>query len=150
VLQSLAGRIRESGANVSVESMPLVRGHASLLALLFQNLLSNAIKFMPPGRAPVVRVGVRIDAGRAEISVSDNGIGIEAADIPKLFQPFQRLHLRKHYEGTGLGLALVRQIAEAHRGSVAIHSVPGQGTRVVVRLLLEEAAAKVKPPVTRY
>lgn len=150
VLQSLAGRIRERGASVAVGNLPLVRGHESMLALLFQNLLSNALKFVPAERAPAVRVTAHREDGMAVITVSDNGIGIEAEDLPKLFQPFQRLHLRKHFDGTGLGLALVRQVAVAHRGSVQIESKPGRGTRVSVRLPLEESAARAKPMVTRY
>ena len=150
VLQSLAGRIRERSASVAVGNLPVVRGHESLLALLFQNLLSNALKFVPPDRSPSVRVTAHREDGLAVITVTDNGIGIEADDLPKLFQPFQRLHLRKHFDGTGLGLALVRQVAVAHGGSVQIESKPDCGTRVSVRLPLEESAARAKPVVTRY
>ena len=150
VLQSLAGRIRESGASVAVGNLPVVRGHETLLALLFQNLLSNALKFMPPDRKPSARVTSFDQDGFAVVSVTDNGIGIESQDLSKLFQPFQRLHLRKHYDGTGLGLALVRQVATAHGGDVDIESRPGKGTRVTVRLPLEESAARARPPVTRF
>lgn len=150
VLQSLAGRVRERSATVAVGNLPVVRGHESLLALLFQNLLSNALKFVPPDRAPAVRVTAHREDGVAVITVTDNGIGIAADDLPKLFQPFQRLNLRKHFDGTGLGLALVRQVAVAHGGSVQIESKPDRGTRVSVRLPLEESAARAKPMVTRY
>lgn len=150
VLQSLAGRIRETGASIAVGNLPVVRGHETLLALLFQNLLSNALKFMPPDRKPSVKVTWSAADGMAVIHVTDNGIGIETQDLPKLFQPFQRLHLRKHYDGTGLGLALVRQVATAHGGSVDIESRPGKGTRVIVTLPLEESAARARPVVTRF
>lgn len=150
VLQSLAGRIRETGASVAVGNLPVVRGHETLLALLFQNLLSNALKFMPPDRKPSVRVTSSTADAMAVIHVTDNGIGIEAQDLSKLFQPFQRLHLRKHYDGTGLGLALVRQVATAHGGSVDIESRPGKGTRVIVTLPLEASAARLRPAVTRF
>ncbi len=151
VLQSLAGRIRETGARVAVGNLPVVRGHEALLALLFQNLLSNALKFLPPDRRPSVKVtSAAGDGGLAVIHVTDNGIGIEPQDLPKLFQPFQRLHLRKHYDGTGLGLALVRQVATAHGGSVEIASRPGSGTRITVRLPLEASAARARPAVTRF
>jgi signal transduction histidine kinase len=150
VLQSLAGRIRETGASVAVGNLPVVRGHETLLALLFQNLLSNALKFMPADRKPSVRVTCSAAEGMAVLHVTDNGIGIESQDLPKLFQPFQRLHLRKHYDGTGLGLALVRQVATAHGGSVDIESRPDKGTRVIVTLPLEESAARARPVVTRF
>ena len=149
VLQSLAGRIRDSGALVAVDNLPVVRGHESLLALALQNLLSNALKFVAPGQRPEVHVHAAIDGGEAVISVTDNGIGVAADDIPRLFQPFQRLHLRKHYDGTGLGLALVRQIATSHGGDVQMQSQPGVGTRVSLRLPLESAAARTPPPLTR-
>lgn len=150
VLQSLAARIRDSGALVAVDNLPVVRGHESLLALALQNLLSNALKFVAPGQRPEVHVHAAIDGGEAVISVTDNGIGVAADDIPRLFQPFQRLHLRKHYDGSGLGLALVRQIASAHGGEVQMQSQPGVGTRVSLRLPLESAAARAAPAPTRF
>lgn len=149
VLQSLAGRIRDSGALVAVDNLPVVRGHESLLALALQNLLSNALKFVAPGQRPEVRVHAAVEGGEAVVSITDNGIGVAAEDLPRLFQPFQRLHLRKHYEGNGLGLALVKQIATAHGGEVQMQSQPGVGTRVSLRLPLESAAARTAPAPTR-
>ncbi len=149
VLQSLAARIRESGALVAVDTLPVVRGHESLLALALQNLLSNALKFVAPGQRPEVRVHASIEGGQVVVSITDNGIGVAADDIPRLFQPFQRLHLRKHYDGSGLGLALVKQIATAHGGEVQMQSEPGVGTRVSLRLPLESAAARTPPEPTR-
>ncbi|MBZ8141253.1 histidine kinase [Rubrivivax gelatinosus] len=135
-LLALAASMRERGADVHVAPLPVVRGNPELLALLFQNLLSNALKFVPAERAPVVRVEADAAAGAAWIRVSDNGIGIAAADRGKLFQPFRRLHLRRHFEGTGLGLALARQIVLAHGGEVEVESVPGRGSCFSVRLPL--------------
>lgn len=133
---ALAGRIRASSAHLHIDPLPSVHGNATMLSLLFQNLLSNALKFMPPGRAPQVHVVARIEGEMVWITVVDNGIGIEPADLPKLFQPFQRLQLRRLYEGTGLGLALARQVAEAHGGEIVVASVPGEGSRFSVRLPL--------------
>jgi len=150
VIASLAGRIRETGATVGVGSLPWVRGRPGLLSLVFQNLLSNALKFVPADRTPRVTIDCQADAMHAVIGVADNGIGIAAEDLPKLFKPFARLHLRKHYDGTGLGLAMVREIVEAHGGSVAITSEPGLGTHVAVRLPLEDAASRQRATPTRY
>ena len=133
---SLAASIRERGADVDVEPLPAVRGNPALLSLLFQNLLSNALKFTPPERVPVVRVGARAEQGEAWVTVVDNGIGIAEADRVKLFQPFQRLHLRRRYDGTGLGLAIARQVAELHGGGIEVESEPGRGSRFTVRLPL--------------
>lgn len=136
---ALAARLSDTGAVLRVDSLPVVMGHASLLSLLFQNLLSNALKFMPPGRTPEVSVSAYVANGQAIITVSDNGIGIAEKHLALLFQPFQRLHLRSEYEGAGLGLALSRQIAEAHGGSIQVCTQPGQGSRFSVRLPLAGA-----------
>lgn len=136
VLLALAASIRERGADVHVTPLPAVRGNPALLSLLFQNLLSNALKFVPPERTPQVRVSAGLEGGLAWISVADNGIGIAAADQDKLFQPFRRLNLRRHYDGTGLGLALARQIAEAHGGTIELESEPDRGACFSVRLPL--------------
>jgi signal transduction histidine kinase len=133
-LQGLAARLRETAATVQAAPLPVVRGHPTLLALLLQNLLSNALKFQPPGQRPVVTVSAEAQDGWVLLTVADNGIGIAAADQGRLFQPFQRLHRRAEHPGTGLGLALCRQIAQAHGGEVQLASAPGQGSRFTVRL----------------
>lgn len=145
VMAALEARVRRSGAQVTLQALPTVKGHPSMLHLLFQNLLSNAIKFVPAGRVPQVRVDAEVADGWALVSVTDQGIGIDAADQPKLFQPFQRLHLRRQYEGTGLGLALVRQVAQAHGGDVQLVSAPGAGSRFTVRLPLADTDAVSRP-----
>jgi signal transduction histidine kinase len=143
VLAALAARVERSGARLEVQPLPSVRGQASMLQLLFQNLLSNAIKFVPPGQAPRVYISAEVGSGMARVTVADRGIGIAEADRPKLFQPFQRLHLRREYEGTGLGLALARQIAQAHGGDIEVQSAPGQGSRFTVSLPLVETASSL-------
>lgn len=100
------------------------------------NLLSNAVKFTPEGGN--VQLQVRGDAFRetVEFSVTDTGIGIAQENISRLFQPFVQLDssLSRRYAGTGLGLALVRRIAELHGGSVALESQEGKGSRFTVTL----------------
>jgi signal transduction histidine kinase len=136
---ALAARLSATGAVLRVDPLPVVMGHASLLSLLFQNLLSNALKFMPPGRKPEVSVSAHLTKDHAIITVGDNGIGIAEEHLALLFQPFQRLHLRSEYEGAGLGLALSRQIAEAHGGTIQVCTQPGAGSRFSVRLPLASA-----------
>lgn len=131
---ALAGRIESSGAELRVGPLPRVMGNASLLSLMFQNLTANALKFMPPGRQPRIEVSARTEGDRVVVTVADNGIGIAEGDLGKLFRPFQRLNLRRKYEGTGLGLALCQQIAELHGGRIAVHSEPDRGSRFEVSL----------------
>ena len=105
------------------------------LKQILVNLLSNAVKFTPEGG----RAGVeaRLDGeGWVRIVVWDTGIGIAAEDVARLFQPFTQLDssLSRQHAGTGLGLALVRRLAELHGGAATLESEPGKGTRVTVRL----------------
>jgi PAS domain S-box-containing protein len=113
-----------------------VQADARRLKQMLVNLLSNAIKFTQPGGT--VGLEVTSDAGHQVIcfSVWDTGIGIAADDLARLFQPFVQLDsgLARHYPGTGLGLALVRRMAEMHGGSVAVESTPGAGSRFTITL----------------
>lgn len=133
---ALAARLQSTRAELTIGPLPVVLGHASLLSLLFQNLLGNAMKFVPPGRTPRITVTAQAANGFACVTVADNGIGIDNQDVGKLFQPFQRLHLRREYEGNGLGLSLCQQIAQIHGGHIGVSSVPGEGTRFTVKLPL--------------
>ncbi|PCR91278.1 PAS domain S-box protein [Natrinema ejinorense] len=129
VLADLQIQIAETNAEVAVESLPRVRGDADQLRQLFQNLLSNALTYSgdePPR--------IHIDADRRgrewELSVRDDGIGIESTEQDRVFEVFQRLHSREEHPGTGLGLALCQRIVERHGGEIRIDSEPGEGTTV--------------------
>ena len=128
VREGLAAVLSNSQGQIEVVPLPTVRGHASLLSLMFQNLLSNGLKFMPPGRAARVNVSARRVPGWHVISVRDNGIGIAPEDQARLFKPFSRLHPRRLYDGTGLGLALCQQAVLAHGGRIELESTPGEGS----------------------
>jgi len=112
-----------------------VRGAPDLLKRLLLNLVDNAFRHTPPSAA--VRLAVRSDDGTATIEVKDDGPGIPAADLPDVFERFRRG--RGATAGTGLGLALCREIATRHHGRIAIESAPGVGTRVIVTLPLAAA-----------
>ena len=101
------------------------------LAQVVQNLLSNAIKF---GLGRPIQIGLRARAGRAILTVTDHGIGIERDVLPRLFQPFERGVSQRHYGGLGLGLHIVKTIVEAMRGSVWVESAPETGTVFTVEL----------------
>ena len=136
-------RIEASGAQVSVGALPVVPGNAGQLRQVFLNLIGNALKFTPPGRRPQVNISAVDSAPRTadappccEIAVSDNGIGFEPAQAAAIFAPFRRLHGREQFEGTGIGLAIVRRVVERHGGEVLAEGRPGQGACFRVRLPL--------------
>ena len=117
---------------LAVERCPAVMGDADQLQSAVQNLVSNAVKYSNPGGK--VRVGLRLVGGQALLSVEDDGIGIPDSDQEHLFERFFRAGNTGDIPGTGLGLALVRQVIERHHGSVALSSVVGDGTQVTVTL----------------
>ena len=122
-------------------------GDERRLRQILVNLLANAVKFTPAGGS--VGVCVRGDAagGRAEFTIWDTGIGIAAADIGRLFQPFVQLDsgLAREYSGVGLGLALVARLVTLHDGSVRVESEPGQGSRFTIVLPWTPPAPSVGP-----
>jgi signal transduction histidine kinase len=101
----------------------------SRLKQVLYNYLSNAIKFTPEGGHVTIRVAPQ-DADHFRLEVEDSGIGIPPQDMERLFVEFQQLDasVSKKYQGTGLGLALTRRIAEAQGGRVGVRSTPGQGS----------------------
>jgi signal transduction histidine kinase len=120
--------------------LPVVSGNESLLTQCFSNLLGNAVKFVPPGVKPQVRVWAERRARMAKIWVKDNGIGIPKHSQARLFQMFQKLDA--DYEGTGIGLAIVRKVAERMGGKVGVESEPGAGSSFWVELPLADGEDK--------
>ncbi|QYM80530.1 HAMP domain-containing histidine kinase [Horticoccus luteus] len=114
------------------EALPAVWGNEAALTQCFSNLLGNAIKFVPRGRAPKVKVSAEQSGGRVRLWFEDNGIGIPQEMHARIFMMFQRAS--REFEGTGIGLALVRKAAERMGGRVGVESAPGQGSRFWVEL----------------
>lgn len=125
-------RIRESGASVKMSPLPAVRGNKAYLVQLFSNLIGNALKFSD--RSPAIEITGRRCGDQVEIRISDNGIGIDPAHFQQIFQPFHRLHARSRYEGSGIGLAIVKRIVDMHRGDIRVESEVGRGTTFIVSL----------------
>jgi two-component system, sensor histidine kinase and response regulator len=126
-LQNLRQSITEAEGVVTVGSMPQVLADATQLTQLFQNLIGNAIKYSDK-RRPDIRIGSKSDGEVTVFSIEDNGIGIEPQYFERIFQMFQRLHTRKDYSGTGIGLALCRKIVERHGGRIWVESRLGEGS----------------------
>ena len=130
VTEDLSERIAEADATITHDPLPTVRGEPRLLHQVLMNLLSNSLKFRAPERDTTVHLEVRSMRTAWEISVVDNGIGIEPQYLDKVFVIFQRLHARGQYSGTGIGLALVKRIVEHHGGHIWIEPTDGGGTTV--------------------
>jgi PAS domain S-box-containing protein len=126
-MRNLQLTIRESGAAVTYESLPVILADSAQLTQVFQNLLSNAIKFRSP-QPPKIHVGGRREKSVWVFSVQDNGIGIQADYFDRIFVIFQRLHTRSEYPGTGIGLAICKKIIERHGGTMQVISEPGHGS----------------------
>jgi heavy metal sensor kinase len=138
VVEQLEPLATQRGIQLIEEPGPAVTVDAdeSLVLQLLLNLVDNAIKYTPDGGA--VRVGWSADSGSAFVTVADSGIGIDAEDLPHVFERFYRVDkARSRAEGgTGLGLAISRWIVEAHGGEIGVTSTPGQGSVFTVRLPL--------------
>ncbi len=129
-VSNLRAAIRESGAVVTRDELPVVEGDKTQLLQLFQNLIANAIKFRQDAPPRIHASAARRQEKNANwiFSVKDNGIGIEPRYFERIFQIFQRLHSRAEYPGTGIGLALTKRIVERHHGRIWVESVPGEGS----------------------
>ena len=138
VLSDLEIRIEQTGATVEIDRLPTIDADAMQMRQILQNLIGNALKFRQEGVTPLVQVRSRIftklGEEYCEIRVIDNGIGFEQKYTDRIFQIFQRLHGRGTYEGTGIGLAICRKIAERHGGSLLAESEPNQGATFIFTL----------------
>jgi signal transduction histidine kinase len=114
--------------------MPMIDADPSQMHQLIQNLISNGLKFHKPDTPPRVTVSGKAFHDFAEIVVSDEGIGFDERYAERIFTMFERLHGRGTYEGTGIGLAICRKIAQRHGGDILAQSTPGQGSTFTVTL----------------
>ena len=126
--------IRNAGAQVSVDPLPVVRGDPNQLRQLFQNLIGNAVKYRRPECGISIKVYGEENNGKCSIFVEDNGIGFDEKYLDKIFQPFQRLHGKNEYSGLGIGLAICKKIVERHRGTINARSKPGEGSTFIITL----------------
>jgi PAS domain S-box-containing protein len=136
-LVNLAERIDETDAEVTVGELPVVIGDVSQLRQVLQNLLSNSLKFVEDGVAPQVHLDAELSGDLWRISISDNGIGIEARYQSRVFIPFRRLHTQEQYPGTGVGLAIAKRIVERHGGTMWMEPRVGGGSEFSFTLPVE-------------
>lgn len=125
---NLRTQIEETRAEVTHDPLPTVRGDVTQLTQVFQNLIGNAIKYLD-GRAPKVHVSAKSKADQWRFSVRDNGIGIERKNTRRIFRMFGRLHAgESEYKGTGVGLAICKNVVERHGGRIGVESKLGEGS----------------------
>lgn len=127
VLTDLSVIIGECGAAVTYDKLPVIKGIRFQLIQLFTNLINNALKFRR-SQPPQIHIGVEENPREWIFSVTDNGIGIEEQYLERIFRVFQRLHSRREYAGTGIGLAICKKVVEHHSGKIWVKSAPNVGS----------------------
>jgi signal transduction histidine kinase len=149
-LTSLQASIERTGARIEIGPLPIVNGDPRQLVQLFQNLVSNAMKFA--AETPVIRIESLFDDGSWTVSVIDNGIGIDPAAAQRIFTPFERLHGRERFDGTGIGLAICERVVERHGGRIWVEPVEGGGSsfRFTLPAAVENGAGQAGPPAVTY
>ncbi|MFO7825548.1 MAG: ATP-binding protein [Cyclobacterium sp.] len=126
--------IRQLKAVVTADPLPTITGHSSFYFLLLQNLIGNALKYSKPNLPPKIHISVEEKENEWLFQVEDNGIGIDQAYFEKIFILFQRLHQRETYQGTGMGLAIVKKIITNLGGKIWVKSTPDEGSTFLFTL----------------
>jgi signal transduction histidine kinase len=143
-LAHLRTLVRETGAEITHDPLPVVLADRAQLAQVFQNLMANALKYRNQA-PPRVHVSARRQGPMWLLSVRDNGIGIDPQYAERIFLMFQRLHTSEKYPGTGMGLAICQKIVERHGGAIWLESEPGRGSKFYFTLPAPtEAASPVR------
>lgn len=126
--------------NLNLGALPSAKGDRAMLRQVWSNLLGNAIKFTRDREEARIEVNGSLTDNALEYSVADNGVGFDPAFSHKLFGVFQRIHGVEEFEGTGIGLAIVKRIVDRHGGSVAAEGTMGQGATIRFRLPVQAQA----------
>ena len=141
VMSDLQIAIEEADATIELVGLTNIYADPLQMRMLFQNLISNALKFRKPDTPCRIDVTERLvessdrkQSQKCEIVVADNGIGFEEKYAERIFGIFQRLHGRSEFEGTGIGLATCKKIAERHNGTIVATSTPGEGTQFIISI----------------
>ena len=127
-LNNLKLSIEENNAEITYDDLPDIFADEDQITRVFQNLISNAIKFKKADEIPKIHISAKKEDNEYVFSVSDNSIGMEQEYGDKIFEIFKRLHAIGEYEGTGIGLAIVKRIIERHGGKIWVESSLGKGS----------------------
>lgn len=128
VVQDIALSIPLNRTEVIIHDMPTVQGDNSMLKQVWSNLISNAVKYSQKKENPRIEIGARQEQGKFVYFIKDNGAGFDMKNYNKLFEIFQRLHSENEFNGTGIGLAIVKRIVNMHNGKIWAESNPGKGS----------------------
>ena len=140
VLANLRPYQKEVSGNIEIGETFAIEGDEFQLNQLFQNLIANALKFHRQNVPPLVKVAcLKLSNGNCAITVADNGIGLKMENAEKIFEVFERIRGQQAYEGTGIGLAIVKKIVERHNGTIQVDSELGKGTTFTVILPIKQA-----------
>ena len=127
--------IHSTHAVVNISNLPTIEGDNNQIHQLIVNLIFNSFKYKSEGKPPIINIfGKKKENNYWEISIQDNGIGFDEKYADRIFKPFQRLHGRSKYEGSGLGLTICKKIVERHNGTISALSKPGVGTTFILTL----------------
>jgi signal transduction histidine kinase len=146
VVSDLESQLRQTKGRVEFGTLPVIEADPDQIYQLLKHLIVNALKFRQEGLPPVVKLrgslvgqdGI-LSHETCQIIVEDNGIGFEQQFAERIFKPFQRLHRRGEYGGSGMGLAICRRIVERHGGYITAESRPGEGATFLVTLPVRQA-----------
>jgi light-regulated signal transduction histidine kinase (bacteriophytochrome) len=138
VISDLENQIDRTQGQVQTGKLPVIEADPTQMHQLLQNLITNGLKFHQEGQPPVIWVSASNTRNRCQLFIKDNGIGFESQYIDRIFKPFQRLHSRQEYEGSGMGLAICRRIVERHGGAITATSTPGEGSTFIVSLPIHQ------------
>ena len=130
--------LEQQSGKVDIADLPAIEAEKAQVRQVFQNLIANSLKFRGE-QNPRIRIYSRHNDNECRIFIEDNGIGFDEKYLGKIFLPFQRLHGRSEYEGTGMGLAICRKIVERHGGSITAKSKPGEGSVFIITLPIKQA-----------
>lgn len=139
VVEEMQPSVEHGKLQLEIEAIPPSTGDRAMLRQVFVNLLSNAIKFSRTKEVPTIKVGGSIEGGEAIYYVQDNGVGFDMHYVDKLFGVFQRLHGVDEFEGTGIGLAIVKRIVTRHGGRVWAQGKVDEGATFYFALPTKEA-----------
>lgn len=150
VLSDLDVLYNETQAEVEVDALPIIDVDPSQIRQLIMNVISNGLKYHRKDVPPVIKISshtVKVSNSiqphsepveMVELSFKDNGIGFDKKYSDRIFEPFQRLHGRNEFEGTGIGLAICKKIVERHQGNIKVSSIEGQGSEFKIQLPINQ------------